>query len=189
MPKLYFKLRDDIYRRDRWELGTLKDATGTDVDSWMLKRGQPVESGGPLSVPIDRPGPPMDFSFASFDLPVVHARVATLRQELAPSDVQLLPVKVASQREKRYVLNVLRTVKCIDDAACSEVQYYAPGDMWWPERAGEYRAVHGLRIDPSKVGDAQVFRPWGWPVVILVSEDIKSALERIGATGTVFTEV
>ncbi len=46
-----------------------------------------------------------------------------------------------------------------------------------------------MRIDPSKVGDAKVFRTWGWSIALVVSEDIKDALERTGATGLQFTEV
>jgi hypothetical protein len=58
-----------------------------------------------------------------------------------------------------------------------------------PERAGEYRNVVGMRIDTSRVGDVKVFRPCGWTIVLVVSEDIKDALERTGATGMTFTEV
>ena len=47
----------------------------------------------------------------------------------------------------------------------------------------------GMRIDKSRAGDAKIFRPWGWTVVLVVSEDIKDALERTGATGMKFTEV
>jgi hypothetical protein len=39
-----------------------------------------------------------------------------------------------------------------------------------------------------KVGDARVFRPWGWRVALVVSEDIKEALEAAGLTGTRFVE-
>jgi hypothetical protein len=46
-----------------------------------------------------------------------------------------------------------------------------------------------MRIDPSKVGNARVFRAWGWELAIVVSEAIKDALERMGATGTKFQEV
>jgi hypothetical protein len=49
--------------------------------------------------------------------------------------------------------------------------------------------VHELRIDKSKVGSAQVFRPEGWEGSLIVSEDIKSALEAMSATGARFTEV
>ena len=58
-----------------------------------------------------------------------------------------------------------------------------------PEKTGKYRAVAGMRIDPSKVGDAKIFRTWGWDIALIVSEEIKEALERIGATGMRFKEV
>jgi hypothetical protein len=34
-----------------------------------------------------------------------------------------------------------------------------------------------------------VFRTLGWPIALIVREDIKDALEGIGATGTRFQEV
>lgn len=58
-----------------------------------------------------------------------------------------------------------------------------------PERVGEYRAVHGMRIDPTKVGGARIFRTWGWLVTLVISEDIKQAIEREGLTGATFVEV
>ncbi len=54
---------------------------------------------------------------------------------------------------------------------------------------GQYEGVHGLRIDPTKVGAARVFRTWGWTIALIVSEELKEALERIRATGTKFKEV
>jgi len=49
--------------------------------------------------------------------------------------------------------------------------------------------VDRLRIDKTKVGNAKVFRPEGWSGTLLVAEEIKDALERMGATGTKFEEV
>ncbi|WNG24113.1 hypothetical protein F0U62_08815 [Cystobacter fuscus] len=54
---------------------------------------------------------------------------------------------------------------------------------------GEYRNVAGLRIDPTKVGSAHIFRPWGWTVVLIVSERVKLAMEEEGLTGARFIEV
>jgi hypothetical protein len=45
-----------------------------------------------------------------------------------------------------------------------------------------------MRIDKAKVGSAKVFRPEGWEVALIVSEELKDALERMGATGTRFEE-
>nr|WP_233587362.1 suppressor of fused domain protein [Corallococcus sp. CA049B] len=46
-----------------------------------------------------------------------------------------------------------------------------------------------MRIDPTKVGGARVFRTWGWTVALIVSEDIKEALEHANITGVKFREV
>jgi hypothetical protein len=47
-----------------------------------------------------------------------------------------------------------------------------------PEKVGQYYAVDDLRIDPTKPGDTRMFRTEGWPLALIVSEDIKMALER-----------
>ena len=89
-----------------------------------------------------------------------------------------------------YILNATRLVDCIDDVASKHVERWVPEDADAPpERAGEYRNVVGMRLDTSRVEDAKVFRPWGWTVVLVVSEDLKDALERTGATGMTFTAV
>ena len=46
-----------------------------------------------------------------------------------------------------------------------------------------------MHIDKEKVGNAKVFRPEGWEVALIVSEEIKDALERLGTTWTRFEEV
>jgi hypothetical protein len=189
MPKRYFDLFEDMYVPGRWYLDDAVDPQGCEVDPWQFERGKPVDVEGRLRIPMDVSGKPLDFSVTSVGgAPVVHARLASLFAERAPKDVQLIPVDVEGQSEEFFILNVTRVVKCIDDQASAEVQYWKPEDGR-PEKTGSYRAVHGLRIDPSKAGDAQVFRPWGWLVVLLVSEEIKEALEHMGATGTQFKEV
>ncbi|MFY0568990.1 imm11 family protein [Archangium lansingense] len=151
--------------------------------------GTPAHIEGRLQLPVAHSGNALDFSLADAGgFPVVTQKVASVLSELAPRDVQLFPVKVDSRSEPYFLVNVARTVKCIDDEASEEVRYWKPEDGE-PERVGEYRVVAGMRIDPSRVGDARVFRPWGWKVVLVVSEDVKEALERTGATGMEFTEV
>lgn len=189
MPKRYFRLTDDVEVPGRWHLDDLVGPPGQEVDRWQFEAGVPVQFEGRLKLPIDHPGRPLDFTLTPVGgAPVLHSRVARSFLELAPEDVQLVPVDVEGQHDPYFILNVTRVVRCIDDAACAEVQYWRPEDGR-PEKTGNYRAVHGLRIDPTQVGHAQVFRPWGWLVVLIVSEDIKQALERLGATGTRFVDV
>src|SRR5262245_48935518 len=40
-----------------------------------------------------------------------------------------------------------------------------------------------MRIDPTKVGDAKIFRTWGWTVARSDSEYRKETLELAGFTG------
>jgi len=188
MEKRYFDLVADLSAPECWELGKILDARGQEVWPWLLMQGEPAEFEGRLQVRIRAPGRPLDFSFAAFDVPVVSARAASLLTAVAPGDVQLLPVDIDSQAEPHFLVNVTRVVKCIDDQSSAEVQYWTAEDGE-PERVGEYRAVHGMRIDPAKVGAARVFRPWGWTVALIVSEDVKEPLERAGVTGVKFTEV
>lgn len=182
MPMRYFDLSEDVYIPGRWDLGKLVDPQGEDVWSWLLMRGEPAQFEERLKVPIRSPGKPLDFCHAAFGIPVVSARVAAIFSELASKDVQLIPVEVGSQPDGYFLLNVTRVVKCIDDAASEEVQYWTPEDGL-PEKVGTYFSVAGMRIDTSKVGDTKVFRTWGWEVALIVSEDINAK------TGLVSMEV
>lgn len=80
------------------------------------------------------------------------------------------------------------TIRCIDDARCEEVVYWQPEDER-PDKLGEYQNVRGLKVDPAKIGPANVFRPWGWLVTLLVSERVKQAMEEERITGIDVTPV
>jgi hypothetical protein len=189
MPTRYFDLSDDVYLPGRWELGKLLEQEGgKEIRPWLLKRGKPVYFPKCPEGPVRSLGNPLDFSHAAFGIPVVHARVAAIFTELAPTDVQLIPVSIQGQADPYLILNVIRVVKCIDDKASAEARYWTEEDGL-PEKVGKYSSVSGMHIDPAKVGDAKVFRTWGWHVALIVSEDIQVAMEQAGATGVKFSEV
>lgn len=190
MERRFFDLGIDEYVPGRWYLAEPAHRSGKELeDFWMFSHGRPVELQERLFIPLDRPGRPLEFDTAGVGQPpVVSARVAAVFRELAPLDTQLFPVEIQGQGEPYYLLNVARTVRCIDDAACEEVQIYTLEDKR-PDRIGQYRAVSGLRIDKSRVGDARVFRLWGWHPPIIVDGEIKEALERTGILGGLFDEV
>ncbi|WP_426746265.1 DUF1629 domain-containing protein [Myxococcus faecalis] len=190
MAKRFFDLSDDMELQGRWLLGDPTDSQGQEVDDpWQFTDGCPVQVEARLKIPIDHSGSPLDFSLAGVGVtPIVHKGVAHIFADLAPDDVQLFPVDVAGQSEPYFILVATRLIRCIDDNASTEVRYWKPEDGR-PEKVGKYRAVSGMRIDPTKVGGAKVFRTWGWSIALIVSEDIKEALERAGVTGCHFKEV
>jgi hypothetical protein len=189
MPARYFELYDDVHVPGRWELGQFRGPEGQPLDEpWRFRMGVRVELTDHIQVDVQVPGIPLDFSLADFSTPVVHERVASLLRELAPADVQLVPVRIQGQPDVYSVLNAVQVVKCIDDRASREVRYWTPEDGR-PEKTGQYRAVYGMRIDPDRVGATRMFRPQGWTISLIVSDEVRAALSRLGATGVRFEEV
>lgn len=187
MPK-YYDLRDDRESHSRWHLGRPLDAQGQPINPWQFFKSRPLELGTVPQFPLDVPGEPLDFCWAAFSIPIVHERFVRLFQRLNVQDLQFIPAQVEAHPGPYFILNTLRAIRCIDDARCEEVAYWQPEDQQ-PEKIGQYRVVFGLRIDPGKVGDARIFRTWGWSIALIVSEDIKLAIEKAGLTGARFVEV
>ena len=131
MATRYFRLTDDMTVPERWELGTPIDTQGQELGSWLFMFGEPTHVDDRLRIPIRHPGKALDFSL-----------------------IQLFPGEVDSRPEAYFLVNVVRIVKCIDDAASEEVRYWKREDGE-PEKVGQYRAVYGMRIDTSKVGGRQ----------------------------------
>jgi hypothetical protein len=187
MPR-YYDLLDDTRIPGRWQLGGPLDEQENEIDPWQFKQGRIPELGCVPRFPRDIPGRPLDFSLAAFSIPVVHARFVELFDRMRVEGAQFIPAQVEGHSEPWYILNALPLIRCIDDARCEEVQYWKPEDNR-PDKLGQYRAVYGLRIDPTKVGNARIFRTWGWRVALIISEDLKVAMEAAGLSGTRFVEV
>ncbi len=66
--------------------------------------GTPIPDPGRLRLPMDVRGTALDFSLAAFAAPVVSARVASVFSELAPEEVQTLPVEIEGQPEPFFIL-------------------------------------------------------------------------------------
>jgi hypothetical protein len=184
----YFELRSDMLSPGRWVLKSPVDEQGQEVEPWQFNEGRAVELRALPRLPVALPGRALDFSLTGLGIIIVHDRLVRLYKALGVSEVQFLATRVEGHADPYFILNPLRVIRCIDDARCEEVQYFTPEDGQ-PERVGQYRVVAGLRIDPAKVGGARIFRPWGWTVALIVSEELKQAMEQEGLTGTRFVEV
>jgi hypothetical protein len=164
------------------------DEHGQKINPWQFTEGRGIESQGLIRFPVRPDGVELDFSWAAFSIPVVSSRFVQVFERLGIQEVQWLPIQVEHHPGPWFILNTLRVIRCIDEARCEEVRHWKP-EHGEPEKVGQYRSVAGLRIDPTQVEGARLFRPWGWRVALLVSEDVKDALEREHITGTRFTEV
>nr|WP_095992137.1 DUF1629 domain-containing protein [Cystobacter fuscus] len=161
---------------------------GEMFDVWRFSKGRYLTIEHPIRMRVMPNGTALEFSRA-FGIPIVHRRVVALFERLGlQREVQFIPVEIDGQSEPFFLLNALHIIRCIDDARCDEVFYRGPEDGE-PDRVGHYKNVRGLKVDPARVGDANIFRPWGWTVVLIVSERVKLAMDEEGITGTYFVEV
>ncbi|WP_342373974.1 hypothetical protein NVS55_21355 [Myxococcus stipitatus] len=185
----YFRLRPAMLG-GQWSLDEPQDQQGNELENWKeFTLGRPAQVPSSLVIPIEEPGRRLEFSTAGAAMtPVVHVRLATLFAELAPNDVQLIPVEIRGCPEEYLILVATSLIRCIDDKASREVSYWTEEDGR-PDKLGMYRSVHGMRIDPMKVRDVKVFRPWGWSDVLIVSAGIKAAMEHARISGAAFDEV
>jgi hypothetical protein len=172
---------------ERWLLDGPFDEQGNELDPWQFGKGLSVELAGVPRFTLYHGSKPVDFSQTGLGAPVVSGRVAAILERMCPQDVQLLPARVEGQTEPWFILNILRIIRCIDDARCGEVDYWKPEDGR-PEKVGQYSYVHALKVDPTKIQDTHIFRTWGWRVAMIISEPLKEALEQEGITGMKYIE-
>ncbi|MFB1478857.1 imm11 family protein [Corallococcus sp. RDP092CA] len=174
----------------QWVLELPVLASGDELDDpWMFGDGRRLPEPGLLKSRPFRDGPQRSFSVAnSGRTPIADEQAANVFRKLAPADVQVFPIEVAGARKPLFVINAARCFKCVDETNSKEVQIYPPEGVA-PERVGTYRAIYGLRIDPSKSEGARVFRIQGYSSAFIVSEDIKTALEAVGNLGVSFERV
>jgi hypothetical protein len=187
MPQRFFELADDVNVPHRWHLAMPRNSQGFKVDDAQFTDGTPVHLQERLRIPLEIAGKPLDFTEAGLRIPVVHVRVASMFAELAPDDVQLIPVDVEGQPDQYLILVATRLIRCIDEQA-SRIQLWTH-ENGIPDMVGKYFSVRDMRIHKYKVGSARVFRCEGWEGPLIVSGEIKDALERMSATGTRFEEV
>jgi hypothetical protein len=126
MPKRFFELSDDVNVPHRWDLDTPRDSHGQQVDDSQFRLGMPVHIKERLRIPVEITGKPLDFTEEGIMIPVVHVRVASIFAELAPGDVQLIPVDVEGQPDQYLILVAKRLIDCIDEKA-------SRFDRWTPE--------------------------------------------------------
>ncbi|HYO70954.1 MAG TPA: DUF1629 domain-containing protein [Archangium sp.] len=188
-PLRYFELWDKMNVPGRWVLYQKDiDEYGNRVEPWLFDKGRRVQLEGRPVLGIAHPGGVLDFSLTELATPVVTRRVVSLFERLdLGEEVQFIPAQVEGQVEPFFILNVLHVIRCIDDARCEHVSYWTADDGV-PELVGKYQNVRGLKVDPARIGNVNICRPWGWTGALIVSERIKLAMERAEITGTRFRE-
>jgi hypothetical protein len=183
----YFRvLDDDAKYPDRWFLEDPFSAVGVELDSREFTYGQPYSGPTPTEVPFQS-GIRLAFNLASCDMPVVTTEIADILQELAPGDIERFPVTVGSDIAGYEIINAVHQRRCVDEQRSGVTKWTL--DDHRADLAGQYRSIDHLVIDPSRTEGSHIFRTWGSPIRLIVSEDIRRSLEPIENLGVVFHSV
>jgi hypothetical protein len=204
VTRTYFQIEHEFPESRRWYLNGLRDRAGNELDSRDFRYGVPVDTEPvfrlssprdgrmidvvpPLFVSLRRKGPPLDFTLADFDVPVVTSRVAQLLASVAEADIQRFPVRVDGQAGDYEIVNVITRLRCID-LQRSDITYWTEEDGL-PDMVGRPQMIADLIIDPVLAEGHHLLRPDGWAVALVASDVVKQILEDERITGIRFRQV
>lgn len=183
MTRRYFKLQDEV-AEGRWRVGEVHDATGAIP---RLIRGRRIETPVAYCARVTHEGALLEYFVTSFNVPVATETLAKAIAEVAPGNVQVLPLEIIGHGHWS-ILNVTEVVDCLDERRATFTKWTEADGR--PDRMGGYKMVLGLVVDVARVPmQTHCFRVAGWEVALIVSDDVKSAMLRIGCQGAQFVEV
>jgi hypothetical protein len=172
---------------DQWFLNQPVAINGEEIDPRDFTGPKPYRGARPAAVHIGNPGRELAFNLGAFDMPVVSTRVANVFRTICPGDIELFSVDIGGARDSYQILNVLHEFKCLDEAR-SEFTKWQPGDHR-SDLIGEYHSVSKVRIDATQTEDSHIFRIVGWHIDLIVSAELKEAMQTVPQLGIVFEHV
>lgn len=176
-----------------WEL-VVPLANDVWTEAWCFTKGRWVDSlPQHLKLEVFSDGHPVDFNISSFHIPVISANMGRILDKLVCHEIQRIPIAVADAVGQWEILNILNAVDCIDTRR-SIIDYYPassadPAIHLNSHLIGQPRGVRKLAIDNSLVRNHQIFRLRSWPLPIIVSDEIRIAVESAKLTGCQFLNV
>lgn len=183
----YYELLADPEEVSRWYLKSPLDADGNEVNPRIFTQGIQVDFQQQLVLPLRRSGKEVDFNFSDFDMVVTPSSLNSELEALLGSVIQRIPVEIENSSKRYEILNVSQLVECLDESR-SLFTKWAAGDGR-PEKIGQYRMIATLKIDPAAVKGRHLFRVAGWPISMIVSEEVKKFLESRKTSGLKYERV
>jgi Immunity protein family (Imm11) len=168
------------------------------LQPWELRAGRYIQNWDPETTAIyDEAGECPDFPFASDLLPVYSPRLRAVMEDLRVDGIQYLPLRIRGQISGREIpgyclVNYLHLIDGLDRERSSYQFWTKENLLFWekrPSMLGTFRDVKKPVLVASRIRDFQVFRLWGWSVMVVVREDVKNAIEAAAITGCWFTEI
>lgn len=182
----FFRILVDPSAINKWHLKAPIDNYGKEVDPRDFTKGVRSHQQGALRLPVRRPGDPLDFNFADFDMIVAREELGeTLTREL-DVEIERVPVFVGDG-EGYEIWNPLERIACFDENKSTFSRWNADDNR--SQKTGSLRQVTNLHIYSHQVRGRHLFRIDEWPVALICSAAAKDVLTRLETTGIVFANV
>jgi hypothetical protein len=172
---------------NRWFLRAPRTANDEEIDPRDFTESVPYLGPVLAKVPLRQCGVEVNFTFASFEMPVVSKSVGEIIRRVAPDSAEYFPSAVDGTSRDYEIMNATCRLECLDEER-SEFTMWTEEDER-PEMMGHYRMISTIRIDPARAAGHHLFRNARWPLALLVSDTLKAAIEDIPNLGIVFKSV
>ncbi len=181
----YFDLFDEMALEGRWHLGRLLTAAGEPVN---FRFGTRSDISGGLTTEITHGVRQLAFCLTSFGDPVVSEDLGAAIQRIAGEEVQLIPLEISKGIGGYVILNATKSIACVDESRSRFLKWTEKDER--PDLLGSYRQITQLRVNFARIPPStNVFRIQGWEVALVVSEDVKREMERVGCKGAKFEKL
>jgi hypothetical protein len=167
------------------------------INEWDFMSGKYVDEVEILTVYYDTESEHTDYPFGPGLLPVYSSRLKSLIDGLGINEIQYIPLRIKHKHSDKevygyFLANYLSVIDCLNREKSIYQIYTKENLLYWEQRPymlGTFHYVNNAILDVDKIGDARIFRLWGWEVMIIVREDVKQAIEEAGITGGGFLEL
>jgi hypothetical protein len=180
----YFRIRDS-FNQGRWYLGSPRRRDGREVDPRLFTSGQQYTGEGDLEINVRQGRKALDFTLASFDMPVIAPGLANRLQVCCGHAIQLIAANVSGMPVA--IMNVLQVLDGIHETF-SEITWWSAEDGL-PTKVDTYAAIGKLVLRRERLQGAKIFRLKNWELPLIVSETVKDLIEDAHATGIGFQEL
>jgi len=177
-----YRLEDDLREPLRWCLRAPTNEAADDF-TWAFNVAKAARPTLPLFARLRRRGRPVDYTLADFDIPILSSAAMMLFRHHAREHVQFFPVRIEGESDEYFVMNILTEADCLDETA-SEIQ-------WWTEghRTERYRMIVHEVYDRRVTDLPPIFRLSNFHVAVLVTDELRQAINQARLTGMVLREI
>ena len=188
MADEFFEMLDDMKLQNVRLFGDLLTPDGAEVLRWDCSYGRYVNWAGQLTAKVIKEGRPLDLSSNTCRTWIASAKTKQVIDRFAPESVQYFPVEVKGDSEPYFVTNILRRIACLDEKL-SYVERTPVDDKKRPDLAGKVSMILDLHILSGRAEGEHLFRLDESAIHVIVSRQLKEALEQAGIAGVKFESV